>query len=110
MVTASYQAGATTTFTVQATPTNPNEFSGASTIYVYVVDPNNVISTNASITQNGQSDSYLGTFTTSATIAAGTYTGNFQLEICSDVNCANQFPGSPWSEPYTITVLPSAPQ
>ena len=107
-VTASYQAGTFTTFQVTATPTTPSEFAGTNTLYAFVVDPNKVV-TGVAVAQAGISDSYVGTLTTSSTVAAGTYTGNFQLQLCSDSQCNNQFPGSPWSEAYSITVTPGGP-
>lgn len=39
-----------------------------------------------------------------ANLAAGTYTGSVQLFACADEKCATQFPGSPVSVPYTVTI------
>lgn len=37
-------------------------------------------------------------------LAAGTYTGSLQLFACADEKCLSQFPGSPASVPYTVTI------
>jgi hypothetical protein len=103
-VTVTYQSGTSTNFNVTATPTNPSEFAGASTIYAFIVDPNNVIGSAVNIAQNSSAASYTATLSTSASVPPGTYNGSFQLKVCADSQCVNQFPGSPWSEPYTITV------
>ena len=41
-----------------------------------------------------------------ATLAAGHYTGNFTVNVCTDVNCANPLAGSPFKVPYDFDVIP----
>jgi hypothetical protein len=104
-VSVTAKAGVSTQFTISATPQTPEEFAGASTLYAYIVDPNHVISTTLNLAQSGAT-TYTATLSTSPTATAGTYNGTLQLLLCADANCATPFPGSPWNEPYNITITP----
>jgi sugar lactone lactonase YvrE len=101
------QAGVATAFTVSATPLVPSEFTGVTTLYGFISDSNNIISTTLNITQTAPT-TYTATLYTSPSIAAGTYTGTMQLTLCEDPNCVNMYPGSPWTDPYTITITQAA--
>lgn len=97
------QSGVASSFTVTATPQNPSEFAGATTIYGYITDSNSVVSPTISLSYAG-GNSYTATLYTSTTISAGTYKGSLSLTLCADVNCNKPYPGGPWNEPYTITL------
>lgn len=100
----SYDEGSSKTFSVTAKINNPGDFADASQVVAYIVDDTGVISKNVNIVE--QDDlTYIATFQTSPSIAAGYYQGNFMLKLCRDSACAAQFPGSPSLLPFDIQVL-----
>lgn len=102
-LTASTLAGTSATLSVRATATDPSAFTG--TVYVYVVDSQQVLSGTVSLTPVNTS-TYSATLTTSTALAAGRHQGAFQIQVCHDAQCAQPFPGSPVALPYDITVQP----
>ncbi|MGJ7525629.1 hypothetical protein [Variovorax sp. GB1P17] len=78
-------------------------------VSVGIIDTKGVITTNVKISSSGQQ--YTATLNTNASLAAGTYTGNFEVRACYDTNpltCAQPVEGSPWQLPYKITVIDPA--
>ncbi len=106
LVSSNYQAGSSVSFTVVATPNNPSDFNGATTIYTLIVDNTGVITKDFTINRAG--DSYFATMHTSPSIPEGKYRGNFSVLLCRDSACQSQFPGSPSSLPFEITVTAAA--
>jgi len=103
-VTVQAVAGTATPFYVTATPATPAEFYGYPIIYAYIVDANGVVGSTVHLTADG--GSYTAELYTTSTIVAGNYTGNLVLHVCPTSNCSSEFPGSPWTEPYNITITP----
>jgi hypothetical protein len=100
---ASLKVGQTGFFNVVATPSNPSEFTGASAIYVMIVDTTGIMSPTVVI-DSATSSAVAVTLSTSANAPAGQYTGNLQVKACADPACNSPFPGSPWLLPFNITV------
>ncbi|MBA5606479.1 BACON domain-containing protein [Duganella sp. FT3S] len=98
-------AGTTATATVNAAVARPADFNGAA-VYAYLVDSAGVLLPNAQLVQDS-AQSYHATLQTAATLAAGSYQGNFTVKLCRDSACASQFPGSPMQLPYAIEVAPA---
>ncbi len=106
-ITQTVTEGTTSTINVTATVNTPSNFSGASTIYTYIVDSMGVLLPNPQIIQNSQTQ-FSVVLQTAATLTPGSHQGNFTVELCKDSQCASQFPGSPMQLPYTIQVTPAA--
>jgi hypothetical protein len=104
-ISLSAKAGGSMPFMVTATPSNPSEFSGASTIYVFIVDNDGVINPNVMI-NSATPNAVSVTLSTSSAAKAGQYSGNMQVKVCADSACNSPFPGSPWNLPYSITITP----
>jgi len=104
---ATVEAGRSAAISADATVTTPADFATASTVYTYIVDSDGVILPQVQIAQTG-TYSYRAVMQTVPTLAAGKYSGNFAVKVCRDVNCAQQFPGSPMQLPYEITVTAAA--
>lgn len=102
-VSASFQAGTSTSLTVAASINKPSDFAGASAVYAYVVDEAGVILPDAKIVKVSDLQ-YNAVLQTAPTLAAGNYKGNFTLKLCRDSACASAFPGSPVLLPYEFTV------
>jgi len=103
------EAGRSIPISADATVTQPADFSTASAVYAYIIDTTGVILPQVQIVQTGPI-SYRAVMQTAPSLAAGTYKGSFTVKVCRDVNCAQQFPGSPMQLPYEITVTaPPAP-
>lgn len=105
-ITVTVQAGPDAIFKVSATPSTPAEFNGATTLHGFISDTNNILSKTLDIAQTGPT-TYTATLTIGSTVPAGTYTGTMTLMLCQDAGCATPYPGSPWTDPYTITVTPA---
>jgi hypothetical protein len=105
-VTATYEAGTSTTLSVKASINNPRDFIGASAVYVDIVDEKGVITTNVNITQTSDGE-YTARFHTSSSLPPGRYQGDLLLKLCRDLTCTSQFPGSPSLLPYDVEVLPA---
>lgn len=103
------EAGRSMPISADAAVTTPSDFSTASAVYAYIIDTTGVILPQVQIVQTGPT-SYRAVMQTAPSLAAGTYKGSFTVKVCRDVNCAQQFPGSPMQLPYEITVTaPPAP-
>ncbi len=71
-------------------------------LHVKITDPNGVLQPTATLTP-GAGESYLIGMT-SSTLAAGPYTGRFQVSICYDQGCTQPVAGSPVSVAFDFTV------
>ncbi|MDG0833204.1 BACON domain-containing protein [Roseateles saccharophilus] len=101
ILTGNVQVGHSTSLTVRATARDPSQFSGQ--LYVFIVDPNHVITSTVSLAAV-DSTTMSATVYTSPNLAAGHYQGSWQVQLCKDSGCATQIPGSPVALPYDITV------
>jgi outer membrane protein assembly factor BamB len=54
-------------------------------------------------------NTYTAYLQTKKTLAAGAYVGNLTIELCQDVNCTAQHPGSPALLPYDVRVVSISP-
>jgi hypothetical protein len=100
-LTGNVQVGHSTSLTVRATARDPSQFSGS--LYVFVVDPNHIITSTVSLAAV-DSTTMSATVYTSPSLSTGHYQGSWQVQLCKDANCASQIPGSPVALPYDITV------
>jgi len=99
-VTASFVAGTSTQLSVVATATAPL----VGTLYVEITDQNAVLLPTATLTP-GAGDSYSVGLMTSPVLAAGHYSGSFQVSICYDQSCTKPVAGSPASVAFDFTVI-----
>jgi hypothetical protein len=95
-------AGEPQAFSIQATPNK----TIAEKLNVGIVDAQGAISTDISVVENPYPLNYVATLHTSPTLAAGTYTGSFEVRLCMDspTVCAQPYGGSPWHVPYKFVV------
>jgi hypothetical protein len=103
-VTASVNAGTSQTLNVVATVVRPGDFANAGTVFATLTDTTGVIQPSAQVVRDSDTQ-YHAVLQTAPALAAGNYKGNFNVKLCRDSGCANQFPGSPMSLPYDITVV-----
>ncbi len=103
-VSANIAYGTSATLTVHATATNPSLFTG--TVYVAVVDSAALLLPSMELAAV-DADTFSATFHTSPTLAQGHYQGSFQVHLCADYQCSNEYSGSPVALPYDITVAPA---
>lgn len=96
-------AGTSSTITVWGTATQPANFSGAA-VYATVVDKAGVLTSDIQISLSG-AGAYTAVLHTSPSLAIGTYTGTFTVNVCRDSACASPLPGSPMQLPYNIVVV-----
>ncbi|RQO63830.1 hypothetical protein DBV14_02015 [Variovorax sp. KBW07] len=78
-------------------------------VNVAIIDTKGVITSNVKISSAGLQ--YTATLNTNPALAAGTYTGNFEVRVCFDANpltCSQPVEGSPWQLPYKFTVIDPA--
>jgi hypothetical protein len=87
---------------ILATVNDPNIFAGASAIYVVIIDKNQVLTGSVGVTALSKTQFSLS-FTTSNRLNPGQYTGNFEIHVCKDAACKNEFL-SPLILPYEFTV------
>ena len=99
-VTATFVAGTSTQLSVVATATA--HLTGA--LYAEVTDPNGVLQSTATLTPDA-GNSYSVSLMTSPMLAAGHFTGSFQVSICHDQGCTQPVAGSRASVTYDFTVL-----
>lgn len=99
----SYEAGQSMPISFSAQVKRPADFYGAGTVYTVITDTKGLIKPNASITARSQTY-YDVTLSTLDNTAPGRHTGYFTVAFCRDSACNSQFPGSPVSLPYDITV------
>jgi len=105
-VATTFSSGSSKEVAVKATINRPADFNGATTVYAYVTDTTGVILPQVEIAQSGYT--FTATLHTAHTLAQGEYSGNLMVKVCRDVDCYQQFPGSPMRLPYkfTVTVRP----
>jgi len=103
-LTANVEAGTSAAMTVVATAADPSVFTGA--LYIYVVDSRHVLTGAINLTPI-DTRSFSATVFTSPSLPTGTHTGTLQIQLCKDVVCTAQYPGSPVPLNYSITVTPS---
>ncbi|MEO2216280.1 hypothetical protein ABGV49_04305 [Chromobacterium vaccinii] len=94
-------AGSSQTWTVQASVSDPSRFN--STIYLYVVDSQQVLAGTPQLTWLGGNQMAL-TLHTSGTLAAGHYKGTLQFQLCKDPQCGSSFLSGPLTLPYDFSV------
>ncbi|SUX30220.1 BACON domain-containing protein [Chromobacterium vaccinii] len=97
-------AGSSQTWRVQASVSDPSRFN--STIYLYVVDSQQVLAGTPQLTWLGGNQMAL-TLHTSGTLAAGHYKGALQFQLCKDPQCGSSFLSGPLTLPYDFTVAPA---
>lgn len=97
---ASFVAGYPTVINMTAKQVVP--FSGV--VYIRVTADAAVVDSPIGVTTNTD-----GSFAIAAmplvSLAVGHYTGNFTVNVCTDVNCNNPLAGSPFKVPYDIEVI-----
>jgi Viral BACON domain len=99
-IKASLKEGASATLNVRATLTNPSVIDG--NVYVYVADSKGVL---ADFDLRPLDDTSIEvSLYTKGTLSLGKHQGAFEINLCRDVNCAAQYPGSPVALPYDLTV------
>lgn len=101
VATASLVSGSTSTLMVSANVVRPADFGG--NVYATIVDNAGVLLPNARIEAQTETQ-YTAILHTSTTLAAGSYKGNFTVNLCKDQACSQHFPGSPIQLPYEFTV------
>lgn len=72
--------------------------------YIQVTADAAVVASPITVTPNADA-SFTVTATPLATLAAGHYTGNFTVNVCSDANCASPMAGAPFKVPYDFEVI-----
>jgi PQQ-like domain len=98
-VVAAMDPGVPVSVPVVATP----HFTAGGTVYVMIADPAGILDPSVALT--GRADgTFLATLTTSASLAAGHYTGAFAIHVCPVAACAAEFAGSPVALPYDVQV------
>ncbi|NGZ82736.1 quinoprotein amine dehydrogenase [Duganella sp. SAP-35] len=105
-VTASIPAGTSQTLSVIASVARPADFANAGTVYATVTDSVGVILPSAQLIRDSDTQ-YHAVLQSAPTLVAGNYKGSFTVRLCRDSGCANQFPGSPMTLPYDLTVQPA---
>ncbi|MFA9217794.1 MAG: PQQ-binding-like beta-propeller repeat protein [Sphingomonadaceae bacterium] len=79
-------------------------FTPVGTLYVQAVDKAAVIQSSVSVSSNGDG-SYALALDTIPALAAGHYTGDLTLKLCSDASCATPQAVPSVTLPYDLTVL-----
>jgi Viral BACON domain len=100
-LTASAPQGRSSAMTVIATVNDPASINGP--LYVLIVDSQRVLTGEVSLTQIDERR-FQATVFTSPALPMGPHIGTFQVTLCKDINCSAQYPGSPVSLPYEVTV------
>ena len=104
-VVAAVAAGTSQTLNVVASVTRPADFANAGSVFATISDAAGVILPTAQLIKDSDTQ-YHAVLQSAPTLAAGNYKGDFSVKLCRDSACAGQFPGSPMTLPYDITVLP----
>ncbi|WP_084091444.1 outer membrane protein assembly factor BamB family protein [Andreprevotia lacus] len=86
-----------------ATPSAELASAKPADIFIKVVDSNQVFSSGAYISSNGDG-TFNAVMSTQASLAAGSYSGQLQVQLCKSADCASQYAGSPVSVPYRVNV------
>lgn len=103
--TATLEAGKSSTLTVNASVNRPSDFTG--NVFALIVDANGVLLPTAKILSSSATE-YSAVLQTAATLAPGSYKGNFTVSLCKDTGCAAHWPGSPMQLPYDFKVVAPA--
>lgn len=107
VATATLEAGKSSTITVGASVNRPGDFTG--NVFAMVVDSTGVLLPNARISSQSPTQ-YSAVLQTSPSLAAGSYKGNFTVNVCRDQGCSQHYPGSPMQLPYDFTVKAGTPK
>jgi PQQ-like domain len=99
-LTSTFVTGRTTYVTLNATASG----SVSGTVYVIIVDTKGVIEPRVSLTATSNPLTYAATFSPSAALQPGQYSGSLQVNVCLDQACTRPFGGSPYAIPYNFTV------
>ncbi len=75
-------------------------------LYPVFIDPVGVILPGFFVTERSLTEYLIG-LSTSTSLSSGTHSGTFTLELNTDT-VGTPYPGSPWSIPYTLTVVAPA--
>jgi hypothetical protein len=105
-VRATINAGTSLTLNVMASVNRPADFANAATVVASVTDSAGVIQPSAQLIRDSDTQ-YHAILQSAPGLAAGTYSGNFNVRLCRDSGCASQFPGSPMLLPYSFQVVPA---
>lgn len=104
--TATYLQGTAGSANLTATP----NITFNSKPYIYIIDSRGVLTSGSTdITANTGTNSYNVYLPFSPTLVPGHYAGSFTVDICYDSQCATQYPGSPFSYPYDLTIVAGNP-
>jgi hypothetical protein len=76
-------------------------------LYVAVSDSSGTLLSKANLTSGASPYQFQLNLQASPALAAGHYTGSFQLNVCSDQACTAAVPGSPLVVPFDIQVSPA---
>jgi hypothetical protein len=76
-------------------------------VFVFIVADKPVIQTGATLVTQNADGSFSVTLETDPSLAVGTYSGTFTLELCKDALCASQYSLTGATLPYTIVVVPA---
>lgn len=76
------------------------------TVNVGIIDTSGVLNAGSVSVTALSATSYRATLSSASTLAAGSYSGSFQVRLCRDTptTCAQPIAGSPWTLPYQFTV------
>ena len=99
-----YNEGESPSILVNVTPNTA--FAG--TVYVVVVDPQQMLLPGVQVYSNGQGG-VTATLRPKGDRDFGVYSGNFDVHLCTSANCSSEYPGSPVTLPYRFTVRRSDP-
>lgn len=97
-LSATYYAGASASLALQITPQQAIQ----QTVYFKVSEPTGLLQAGVSVTPT--TSSYVLGLKTSATIAAGHYTGTVNVSLCSDAACASPITATPVNVPFDFQV------
>jgi hypothetical protein len=101
VLTANIETGVSATLTVRATVADPSAFD--SDLYIYIVDSQQVLTGDVEISAIDDR-TFAVTLHTSATLGVGRYQDRLEIHLCKDARCKAEYPGSPASLPYDLTV------
>lgn len=104
-VAASVSAGSSQTLSVVASVARPADFANAGTVFAFITDSTGAILPTAQLIRDSDTQ-YHAVLQSAPTLSVGNHKGSFDVRLCRDSACAGQFPGSPMTLPYDITVLP----
>lgn len=103
--TATLEAGKSSTLTINASVNRPSDFTG--NVYALIADSTGVLLPTAKILSSSATE-YSAVLQTAATLAPGSYKGNFTVNLCKDTACAAHWQGSPMQLPFDFQVVAAA--